>query len=45
VGGHAVSVAERATGPDLPERVELIRAALLHCFVGSVCGTLKRARQ
>jgi hypothetical protein len=23
-----VSVAERATGPDLPERVELIRAAL-----------------
>jgi hypothetical protein len=24
----AVSVAERATGPDLPERVELIRAAL-----------------
>jgi Family of unknown function (DUF6247) len=25
---HAVSVAERATGPDLPERVELIRAGL-----------------
>jgi hypothetical protein len=25
---RAVSVAERATGPDLPERVELIRAAL-----------------
>jgi len=26
--GRAVSVAERATGPDLPERVELIRAGL-----------------
>jgi hypothetical protein len=26
--GYAVSVAERATGPDLPERVELVRAAL-----------------
>lgn len=25
---RAVSVAERATGPDLPERVELVRAAL-----------------
>jgi hypothetical protein len=26
--GRAVSVAERATGPDLPKRVELIRAGL-----------------
>jgi hypothetical protein len=26
--GCTVSVAERATGPDLPERVELVRAAL-----------------
>jgi Family of unknown function (DUF6247) len=33
-----VSVAERASGPDLPERVELVRAALL----GAACARFEQ---